>query len=152
MVQIKICGITTLADALACVDAGADMLGFNFFSDSPRYVSPETAREIIAQLPKQVISVGVFVNYGKPADVAGICAFTGLTAVQLHGDETPDYCRQLTDLFVIRALRTTRNFTPETVKRYEADAILLDSFDLNMSGGTGKTFDWSIAQRTKPFV
>jgi len=152
MVQIKICGITNLDDALACADAGANLLGFNFYSQSPRYIKPETAREIVAQVPGEILTVGVFVNAGAPADVARVAERAGVAALQLHGDESPAYCRQLTGRFVIKALRANEGFRPESAAEYHADAILLDGFEKNLRGGTGKTFDWSLAQRTRKVV
>src|SRR6185503_18559248 len=108
MVQIKICGITNVDDALACVDAGADLLGFNFYPDSPRYIEPDAAREIVAQLPAAILTVGVFVNAGEPPKVARLADAAGVAAVQVHGDESPSYCRELNGRFVIKALRATK--------------------------------------------
>jgi phosphoribosylanthranilate isomerase len=152
MVRIKICGITNLEDALACADAGADLLGFNFYSGSPRYIKPEVAREVVAQLPAAILSVGVFVNAGEPEDVARVADVAGVAAVQLHGDESPAYCRELAGRFVIKALRVTGDFKPQSAAEYETDAVLLDGFDQSLRGGTGRTFDWSMAQRTREVV
>lgn len=152
MVQIKICGITNLEDALACADAGVNLLGFNFYSGSPRFIKPERAREIIAELPVAILTVGVFVNAGAPSDVARVADIAGVAAVQLHGDESPSYCRELAGRFVIKALRATEGFKPESAAEFETDAILLDSFDVRQRGGTGKTFDWSLARRTSSLV
>ena len=152
MVRIKICGITNLEDALACADAGADLLGFNFYSRSPRYIKPEAAREIVAQLSAAILSVGVFVNAGEPGDVARVADVAGVAAVQLHGDESATFCRELTGRFVIKALRVTGDFKPESAAEYETDAVLLDGFDQGLRGGTGRTFDWSMAQRTREVV
>jgi phosphoribosylanthranilate isomerase len=152
MVRIKICGITNLDDALLCVTAGADLLGFNFFPGSPRYIDPAAAREIVAQLPASTSTVGVFVDAGTPKQVQRLADIAGVTAVQLHGKESPSYCRELTGRFVIKALRANQGFNPESATDYETDALLLDSFDPQLAGGTGKTFDWSVAQRTKKLV
>ncbi len=152
MTTIKICGITNLEDALACADAGADLLGFNFYSGSPRYIEPDAARKIIEQLPGAILSVGVFVNGGDPSEVARLADVVGVAAVQLHGDETPSYCRELSERFVIKALRANEGFKPESAAEYETAAVLLDSFDQNLRGGTGRTFDWSIARSTKTKV
>ncbi|HJU54693.1 MAG TPA: phosphoribosylanthranilate isomerase, partial [Pyrinomonadaceae bacterium] len=100
---VKICGITNLEDALAAVEAGADALGFNFYRQSSRYVAPEVARRIVSRLPHDVMKVGVFVNEDEPEQVACIADETGLTAVQLHGDESPEYARALRGRFVIKA-------------------------------------------------
>src|SRR5215208_3270001 len=94
MTFIKICGITNLDDALAAVAAGADALGFNFYNLSPRYITPQRAREIIEQIPTSILTVGVFVNEEAPF-VKSIAQEAGITALQLHGDESPSYCGEL---------------------------------------------------------
>src|SRR6266850_1483358 len=94
MTLVKICGITNLDDALEAVAAGADALGFNFYPRSPRYIEPKVARSIIDKLPEGVTTVGVFVNEDLEA-VKKIAAATGVMMLQLHGDESPDYCRKL---------------------------------------------------------
>jgi phosphoribosylanthranilate isomerase len=152
MVFVKICGITNLEDARAAVDAGADALGFNFYRRSPRFIAPVDARDIIEQLPDAVMSVGVFVNEGEPEQVARIADLAGLKAVQLHGDESPQYCRELRDRFVIKALRLGQGFAPQSVKEYETNAILLDAFARDARGGTGRVIDWSIARRVRELV
>lgn len=144
MTLVKICGITSLADALAAVDAGADALGFNFYRPSPRYIAPETAREIANQLPDSILKVGVFVNEDVKS-VARIVAEAHLSAVQLHGDESPEYCRELSGNYIIKVFRAGDDYDIET---YEVDAIMLDTKDDLLRGGTGRVFDWSLAQRT----
>ena len=145
MTLVKICGITSLADARAAVDAGADALGFNFYPRSPRYISPTNAREIIDQLPDSVMKVGVFVNE-KLQSLLTIATEANLSAVQLHGDEPPDYCRQLGEKYVIKALGATSEFDWSAVTAYGVQAIMLDTKDERLRGGTGRVFDWSIAQ------
>jgi len=152
MVRIKICGITNLEDALACADAGADLLGFNFYPGSPRYIEPAAAREIVRQLPGSILTVGIFVNAGTPKDVERLADKGGVNAVQLHGDESPAYCRELNGRFVIKALRATDGYTPESAAEYATAAILLDSFDARARGGSGKVFDWSLARQTAELV
>jgi phosphoribosylanthranilate isomerase len=149
---IKICGITNLEDARVAVEAGADALGFNFYRRSQRYIEPQSARSIIEQLPAQVLSVGVFVNEAVPEDVAAIASEAGVGAVQLHGEESPDYCRALKDFYVIKALRVSSDFSPEQVLEYECDAILLDAFSPKAHGGTGEIFDWRVARRARRLV
>ncbi len=127
-VRVKVCGITNLKDALACVRAGVDMLGFNFYPSSPRYITPEEGRCIIQQLPSEVMSVGIFVNEDSPERVACIADVAGVAAVQLHGDETSFYCQELKDRFVIKALRVHEGFIPKQISQYETAAILLDAF------------------------
>ena len=102
MVRVKICGITSIEDALASVEAGAHLLGFNFYRESARYIEPSAARRIIDQLPTSVLSVGVFVNEDSEL-VTRVAKEVGVGAVQLHGDESPSYCRKLKNLFVIKA-------------------------------------------------
>ena len=151
MTLVKICGITNLDDALAAVDAGADALGFNFYPRSPRYISPTDAREITNQLPPPVLKVGVFVNE-ELQSLLRIATEANLTAVQLHGDESPDYCRQVTGIYVIKAFGATMKFDWDAVGAYDVDAIMLDTKDDLLRGGTGRVFDWSIAQRARESV
>jgi phosphoribosylanthranilate isomerase len=152
MVHVKICGITSLADALASVDAGAHALGFNFYRHSPRYIEPSDARRIIEQLPDSILSVGIFVNEPGAEDVARLANEARVQAVQLHGDEPPSYCRNLKNLFVIKALRVGPEFEPTQAEQYETDAILLDGFISGSYGGAGKTFNWSAATQLRPLV
>ncbi len=151
MTRVKICGITNEEDALAAVKFGADALGFNFYTKSPRYISPDKARQIIEKLPEKILIVGVFVNEAleKTKEIAETVK---LDAIQLHGDETPDFVRKLKtkpDLEVIKAFHVSPDFEPEKIVEYGADAVLLDAYSPNEYGGTGKTFDWEIAKRTQ---
>lgn len=148
----KICGITNLEDALLAVDAGADMLGFNFYRPSPRYITPQAARAIIDQLPGAVLTVGVFVNEDSAAIMEQIATEAGVAALQLHGDESPDFCRQLKHKYVIKVLAVTPDFDPTRARAYDVQAIMLDAFDRKTRGGTGQTIDWSIARRTRELV
>jgi len=145
MTLVKICGITTLDDALAAVDAGADLLGFNFWPRSPRYISPANAREITNRLPQSILKVGVFVNH-ELQSLLTIASEVNLSAVQLHGDESPDYCSRLGDKYVIKAFGAGNKFDWHAVDRYDVQAIMLDTKDELLRGGTGRVFDWSIAQ------
>ena len=144
MTLVKICGITTLADAMVAVEAGADALGFNFYRPSPRYIRPEKAREIIDRLPESILKVGVFVNEDVQS-LARIATEANLSAVQLHGDESPEYCHKLAGQYVIKVFRAGDGVDVET---YGVDGIMLDTKDDLLRGGTGRVFDWSIAQRT----
>jgi phosphoribosylanthranilate isomerase len=152
MTLVKICGITNLDDALAAVDAGADALGFNFYEKSPRYVQPETAQTIVEQLPASVLKVGVFVNVESTAMLKEMARGLGLGLLQLHGDESPEYCAELSEYPVMKALAVGEDFQPEEVSRYKVDSILLDTSDRNFRGGTGRTFNWTIAQRVRGLV
>jgi phosphoribosylanthranilate isomerase len=149
---IKICGITNLEDALCAVESGADALGFNFYRRSPRYISPGAARLITERLPATVMSVGVFVNEREPEQVARIADAAGLTALQLHGDESPEYCSALKGRFTIKALSTKADFDPQVVKDYQTDAIMLDAFAKDARGGTGRVIDWELAGRIRELV
>ena len=151
MTLVKICGITNLDDALAAVAAGADALGFNFYKPSPRYITPQHAREIIEQLPESLLTVGVFVNE-ETATVTAIAGEAGLRALQLHGDESPEYCRELADYYVIKTFAVSDTFDVETAKAYEVEAIMLDTKHNRLRGGTGRVFDWSVAQRLRPMI
>jgi len=151
MTKVKICGITNLEDALLSAKFGADTLGFNFYPKSPRYISPEKAREIIDELPENVLKVGVFVNedFEKICEIA---ATAKLDAIQLHGEESPEFARQLkakTSLEIIKAFRVSENFKPEDVLQYTVDAVLLDAYSPQEHGGTGETFDWEIAKKVR---
>ena len=153
MTLIKICGITNLDDALAAVTAGADALGFNFYKPSPRYITPQAARAIIDQLPSSILTVGVFVNEDSPRTAMNIANEAGLKALQLHGDESPDYCRELADnTLVIKTLAVSDSFDPTLAESYHVDAIMLDTRDNRLRGGTGRVFDWSIAQQVSQLV
>ena len=150
MTLIKVCGITNLNDAHAAVAAGADALGFNFYKLSPRYIAPESARGIIDTLPGSILTVGVFVNEESPEAVKAIANRSGVKAVQLHGDESPDYCRALNS--VIKNFSVSTSFDIEQIRAYEVDAIMLDTKDNRLHGGTGRVFDWSIAQQVSRVV
>lgn len=146
--RIKICGITNSIDARRAIAAGADFLGFNFYSGSPRYVTPAKARRIVKKLPKKSVAVGVFVN--EPEEkVLAIARRVGLKYLQLHGDESPaEVARLQRAIPVIKALRVKKPFRVAQLSRYRgASALLLDGFDRRLRGGTGKTFDWKIARR-----
>ena len=143
--KVKICGITSLEDAQAAVSMGADLIGFNFYDKSPRYLTVEQASEIAGKLPGFVDLVGVFVN----ASVDTIRrAMEGcfLNWIQLHGDETPQFCHSFDrDMVkVIKALRIRDRSDLDHANDFHADAILLDAFDSDLYGGTGKKFDWDL--------
>lgn len=152
MTRVKVCGITNLEDALAALEAGADLLGLNFYARSPRYVAPADARRIVERLPEGVECVGVFVNEAAPSDVERIAREAGVGAVQLHGEETHEFCRALRGRPTIKALRVGPGFTPEAAAGYPTDAVLLDAYVAGEWGGTGHTFDWSLARRTRESV
>ena len=147
MTLVKICGITNLEDALAAVAAGADALGFNFYKPSPRYITPQHAREIVEQLPESVLTVGVFVNE-EPDAVRAIAGEAGLRALQLHGDESPAYCQELAiNYYVIKTFAVSETLDVQTVNAYKVEAIMLDTKHNHLRGGTGQVFDWSVARQ-----
>lgn len=152
MVRVKICGITNWTDARLAAESGADALGFNFYRESPRYIAPEEARTIARRLPRRVVLVGVFVN-ASVGDVLRVARNVDLNALQLHGEESPETAARLTELFpVIKAFRVRRGFKSGRLARYpSASAFLLDGFDRERRGGTGKTFDWSLAKTARKY-
>lgn len=144
-VKLKVCGITSLEGARAAIDCGAEYLGFNFYARSPRYIAPDAARDIINELPPEILCVGIFVNEPQPSDVLEKMSASGVQYAQLHGDETPDFCARVGAERVIKALRVGPDFEARSVWDYPASAILLDAYDAKLYGGTGKTLDWSVA-------
>ena len=148
MIEIKICGITNLDDALAVAESGADALGFIFYPKSPRYVSPEKARKIIENLTGEITRVGVFVNH-RADEIKEIVDFCGLNLVQLHGDETPEYCRQFPASTLVKAFSPRDENDLQVLKDYPVKAILVDTHDPKLYGGTGKTSNWKLASKIK---
>ncbi len=147
--RIKVCGITRLEDALCAASAGVDALGFIFYRKSPRYIAPEEARQIIDQLPPFIDTVGVFVDQERE-EVEEIIHYCRLGYVQLHGQESPKYCERLlrsaSPCEVIKAFRVGPQTTAEEFEPYVpfVRAFLLDTYDKEMAGGTGRCFDWSL--------
>lgn len=144
-VKLKVCGITNYEDAVAAIEAGAEFLGFNFYPPSPRFITPAAAREVIAQLPSDIINVGVFVNEARPEDVLQKLAISGAEVAQLHGDEDERYCRLVGASRVLKALRIGHTFAPELLTGFPAAAFLIDAYDEKLYGGTGKTSNWNVA-------
>jgi len=143
-VRVKICGITQYEDAHTAVGLGVDALGFNFYPGSPRFVEPRVARDIIRRLPPFVAKVGVFVDE-DPAKVREVAEYTGIDTLQLHGSETPEYCAQFTQS-VVKAFRVARDLPRPDYDAYPVSGYLLDTWDAASKGGTGRTFDWTIAR------
>src|SRR5450631_169981 len=143
MVKVKICGITSLEDALTAIKAGADALGFVFYSLSPRHIPPEQAAEIIRRLPPFVQTVGLFVNE-ELAIINTIADQCGLDVIQLHGEEPPEYCRSVRRR-VIKAFRIRDITTLDSLVHYQVSGCLLDAWSPAAHGGTGQTFNWKIA-------
>jgi phosphoribosylanthranilate isomerase len=148
-VKVKVCGTTRLKDALLAVECGADAIGFIFYKKSPRCVSVTTAKEICSNLPPFIHRVGVFVN--ETADTINrIAERCGLDAVQLHGDESPAFCKKIKRR-VIKVVRVKDVASLKEMSRYAVDGFLLDTFKEDQWGGTGKVFDWELAARAKKY-
>jgi len=145
MVKVKICGLTNFEDAAAAVDMGADLLGFNFYPKSKRYIPLSEAVVIIDKLPTFVDVTGVFVN-ATAEHIKEVGEQCFLNWIQLHGDETPDFCDSVSSfgIRVIKAIRVKSAADIEAAQRYYTDAILFDAFDSASYGGTGKSFDWDM--------
>src|ERR1039457_4571522 len=140
--QVKICGITNVADARAAAEAGADMIGLNFYDGSPRHITLATAVEISRALPPVVLRVGVFVNPTE-ALVARAIAECGLSLLQFHGDEASDFCTQF-GVMSLKALRVRDVESLKTLEKYHTDAFLLDAHSKSGRGGTGEKFNWDL--------
>ena len=145
-IQIKICGVTNANDARACVELGANMIGFNFYPASPRYIEPAVVRRIVDVLPARTCAVGVFVD-ADPEEIRKLAKIAGLRCVQLHGHVTPESCSELAREFrVIRALATDTQFEPEATAAFPDCDVLIDTYHPELRGGTGQTCDWSAAR------
>jgi len=145
IVKVKICGITNYKDAMAAIDMGADLLGFNFYPESPRYVFVEKAAEIINRLPAFIDVAGVFVNAGleQIREVMDRCQ---LNWIQLHGDESPQFFESFFSLNIktMKAIRVKDASDIERADTFFTDAVLLDAFRNEKYGGTGEKFNWNI--------
>jgi phosphoribosylanthranilate isomerase len=153
MVKIKICGITNIEDALHAAGCGADALGFVFYDRSPRCLTPEAARGIIAELPPFVTAVGLFVNE-TPERIRQIADFCGLDVLQLHGDEGPADC-DFAPRRVVKALRVKKAASLDGHAAYAVSALLLDAWVAGTYGGTGERFNWELAAavaRQRPVI
>lgn len=149
MIKIKICGITNLDDALLAIEYGADALGFIFYAQSRRAITAEKAKGIIDKLPPLTLKIGVFVDE-KPEIIRDTMNMCRLDGVQLHGSETPEFCR-LFRRRVIKSFKPESDQHIEGIGDYDVDAFLLDSYHPDMAGGTGTTFDWELAVAAKMF-
>ena len=152
VVQIKICGMRRAEEVEVAVEAGADLLGFNFWPGTSRYIPPEDAAPLIRAVPSHVSTVGVFVDE-TPERVLEIAAQTGVSALQFHGSETPEYFDRLGSWRKIKAFKVRNDFEPAELRRYaSAYAFLLDGWVAGgLPGGTGRVFDWSHAERAKAY-
>ena len=140
---IKICGLTSLEQALSCVELGADWLGLNCWSGSSRYISAEKALKIVDGLPESVSTVGVFVNESTDT-LESIMRETGMDLAQLHGDETPESCKKITVPW-FKAFRVSPDFQPQWIQNYDGETFLLDAYSKKHYGGSGQKIDWELA-------
>ena len=148
-VTVKICGITSEADALAAAEAGADAIGLMFYEDSPRHVTLEQAKAISAALPQHVMRVGVFVN-AEEAFVHQALTECMLNILQFHGDETPEECSRY-PVMTLKAFRVQGEETLAQLEAYPSAGYLLDAYVKDALGGTGATFNWDLAVRAQEF-
>lgn len=152
--QIKICGLTRKEDVAAAVSLNVQALGFVFYAQSPRYVSPQQAQELIQSIPPSIAKVGLFVN-ATAEQVGQVLAVAEIDLLQFHGDETPEQCHAIAQALqkpFMRALRVKADMISADLVQYETSyrdaspwfvALLLDTF-VDSFGGSGKVFDWSV--------
>ena len=146
-VRVKICGITSTADAITAVEAGADALGFVFYEKSPRYVTSAQAAAIIRHLPPFISRVGLFVD--MPLDqIQRVLLETGIDTLQFHGEESPEFCRQFHHA-TLKAIRVRGAESLREIPSFPVTGILLDSFVAGHLGGTGVQFKWELALEAK---
>ncbi len=148
MISVKICGITNMGDAYWATEFGAAALGFIFYPKSRRYIAPEDAKKIIEKIPGSVGRVGVFVNQEIRA-VKEVVSFCGLGLIQLHGDESPQYCAQFPKFSLIKTISGRTEEEIEKLEDYPVKAILVDADEPGCYGGTGKNSDWALALKVK---
>ncbi|MHB8137942.1 MAG: phosphoribosylanthranilate isomerase [Smithellaceae bacterium] len=150
--QVKFCGITSMEDALCAAENGAAATGFIFYPLSPRYIDPQKAGEIIDRLPEHLVKVGVFVNE-TAEEIKRIYECCRLDMIQLHGDESPEFCRKFLKGLVIKALDLKNEDDLKKSSLYDVAAILVDSRHAGLYGGTGKTSNWKLARQiSQPLI
>jgi len=143
MTKVKICGITSLEDALKIAELNPDAMGFVFYKRSPRYIQPLKAYGIIRQLPVGILKVGIFVDAAQKyvRRTAKLCA---LDLLQFHGKETPKFCEKFKNYKVIKAFRIKKSVDRDGILKYNTYGYLFDTFQRSKAGGTGKKFDWRL--------
>jgi phosphoribosylanthranilate isomerase len=146
--KIKICGITNAADGKAAIECGADALGFNCFPGSKRYIDMKIAGEWISQLPETTAKIAILVNPSLEEALA-TAALPFVTALQLHGAETPEFCGTLAQRGVrfAKALPVTSENSVRDLPSFATDTLVLDASHAGEFGGTGRVIDWEIARR-----
>ena len=151
-VQIKICGITNTTDARACAELGAQLIGLNFYPQSPRYIKPSVGREIVESLPAETEAVGVFVD-GNAEEIRETAKTARVRCVQLHGNFSPEIAHELaSDFRVIRVFSTHARFRPEDVSLFPDCDVLIDAHHPGLRGGTGRRCNWPAARATLAFA
>lgn len=148
-VLVKICGLTNLNDTLDAIECGADFLGFNFWPDSKRYISPQKAKEIISEIPTNIQKVGIFVN-ADYQEVIDLSIDLQLDWVQFHGDETSDFCNQFARPW-FKAFRLKDESTLKQIPQYNSSWLLVDSYVEKAFGGTGVIANWHLARDAKKY-
>ena len=153
MAKVKICGVTNLEDALIVTNIGADFVGFNFYPASPRKISEKLCKEIVQKLPPFILPVGVFVDE-ELENLKKTAKKCSLKMIQLHGSESPEYCKQVfdeTSIPVMKAFRIENESSIEAIKPYleAVNYLLLDAYVPGEPGGTGESFNWELAVRIK---
>ncbi|MGC3959731.1 MAG: phosphoribosylanthranilate isomerase [Verrucomicrobiota bacterium] len=146
-VKVKICGITSVTDAVAAAEAGADMLGLMFYERSPRHISVELAAEISRAVSPFIVKVGVFVNPDEDTVMRAI-GDCGVSLLQFHGEETPEFCTQF-GVMSMKAFRVRDAGSLLALPNYNTDAYLLDAYSPEAHGGTRHQFNWDLAVEAK---
>lgn len=155
MINIKICGITRLEDALLALKLGAWSIGYIFYDKSPRFIAPEIAGKMSDQLPERFLKTGVFVN-SSVEEIVNNIKLSKINQIQLHGDENPEFCKNLaekTNLPIIKAFRVKGKETLRLIELYQnkVSAVLLDTYSESEYGGTGKTLNFQLAKEAKKY-
>lgn len=153
--KVKICGITDINDALYIAEHNAWAIGFIFYKKSPRYIEPLAVKKIINEVPKHIEKFGVFVNSSADEIINNVDT-TGITTIQLHGDESPEICNQLISkqlpAKIIKAFRPKNIDDVEKIKDYHSvSRFLVDANVANEYGGTGHKADWNLAIKAKEY-
>ncbi|MFH1414168.1 MAG: phosphoribosylanthranilate isomerase [Candidatus Omnitrophota bacterium] len=143
MVRVKICGITNSQDAENSIQAGSNALGFVFYRNSPRYITPDKASAIIQGLPKKIKKIGVFVN-AREDSIRRIARVCRLDMLQFHGNQSAEFCRKFRNYKVIKAFRIKDKIETDKISEYLTYAYMFDAFRKNKFGGTGKKFNWNL--------
>ena len=146
---VKICGVTNVEDAQFALECGADAIGLNFYERSPRFVTMDRAQDIVSKLSEHKSKIGVFVNASRKR-ILEVIKTVNLSAVQLVGQHGPDDLVNF-ESSVIKVFRVYPGFDVEVLRNYIIDAFLLDTYQDETYGGTGKTFDWNVAIKAKEY-